>query len=84
MKVGSNITLYCPVEEELNDPIKWVPNKINDYDYCEYGDYSATLKVTFPSSILSENGELVWCDYEGHHYYAIILISGMFNYLNRE
>ena len=79
VKVGTSVTLFCPVEEKLIDPINWIPNKIHDYNDYDYGDYSATLIVTFPSSILNYERGGVWCDYQEHYYYAIILISGMLN-----
>ena len=77
VKIGSNITLRCPVEKELSEGVYWTPNEIHDHDDYD-GDYIDTLEVTFPSSILS-NEEVVHCDYSNNYYYGIILISGMFN-----
>ena len=74
VKVGSNITLCCPIMEELDNAVVWFPNQIFEPDYDEF---SETLCITFSSSKLSQN--VVWCDYEGNDYYGIILKSGMFN-----
>ena len=71
VKVGSNITLRCPVEEELSEGVNWVPNEIiYDHNDYEYGDFSASLKVTSPSSILSDENGVVWCDY-GRYYHIL-------------
>ena len=78
VKVGSNITLHCPVEEELSDIVIWIPNEIHDHDDFDGRDITDTLEVTFPSNTLNDKG-LVACDYRNNFYYGIILISGMFN-----
>ena len=78
VKVGSSITLCCPVEEELSHFVIWTPNEIHNHDDFDGEDITDTLEVTFPSNILSDK-EVVACDYRNKFYYGIILISGMFN-----
>ena len=78
VKIGSSITLNCPVEEEITDIVIWIPDIIHDHDDYDEEDITDTLEVTFPSSIMNDKG-LVACDYRDNFYYGIILISGMFN-----
>ena len=78
VKVGSSVTLCCPVEEVLSDIVIWIPNEIHDHDDYDGENITDTLEVTFPSNILRDE-ELVACDYKDNFYYGIILISGMFN-----
>ena len=79
VKVGSSVTLRCPVEEELSHFVNWIPDRINDYNDYDGENFTDTLEVTFPSNILLRDKYLVWCDYRDNFYYGIILISGMFN-----